>query len=122
MYEGALAVQAGLRNSGAKIGKFLEDAGLDTKVNVDSAVSKLDSIINDPRNVTAKSPIIEIAQKYKDLLTEHNTLKDIQLTKQDLFQDLANLKKDNAGRPAYKTFVDAGQDVINAIDDKVEGA
>lgn len=122
VYEGAQAVQSGLRKVGAEIGEHLKSAGLDSTVPVEGAISKLDNIIADSREAVANPEMINIAKKYKQLLIDHNNLQDIQATKQDLFQDLANLKKDNAGRASYKNLMEAGTEVINAIDRKVESA
>lgn len=66
--------------------------------------------------------MIEIANKYKKLLTDFPELENIQKTKQDLFQDLANLKKENVGRQTYRDLNDAAQELITAIDRKVEQA
>lgn len=66
--------------------------------------------------------MINVAQKYKELLEKFPDLENIQKTKQDIFQDIGNLKKENAGRQSYKDLVDAGNEIIKSIDTKVEKA
>lgn len=117
---GAEAVQSGLRKVGSDIGNELKKAGLDSKVDVAPAVSKLDKILSDKRSAVTNPDIVKAAEKYKDVLERFDTLADVQATKQDIFQDLLNLKKENLGRQSYKDFTDAAQELIAAIDKKVE--
>lgn len=117
---GAEAVQTGLRKVGTEIGEELKKAGLDSKVDVSPAVSKLDKILADKRSAITNPDIVKAAEKYRNVLSEFDTLADVQATKQDVFQDLLNLKKENVGRQAYRDFTDAAQELIAAIDKKVD--
>lgn len=95
VYGGAEAVQKGLQHYGQKIGQALKDSGLDSTVEVNGAIAKLDNIIADEREALSNPAMVDIAKKYKQLLEEFPQLENIQKTKQDLFQDLGNLKKEN---------------------------
>lgn len=122
VFGGAEAVQKGLQHYGQKIGQALKDSGLDSKVEVGTAISKLDDILADAREALANPAMIAMAQKYKQLLTDFPELENIQKTKQDIFQDLGNIRKENVGRQSYRDFTDAAQELITAIDKKVEQA
>lgn len=116
------SIQKILSEYGQKIGKHLKDAGLDSDVDTSPAVAKLDRILLDKREAKANPQMAAIAQKYKELLSEHTSLEDIQATKQDMFQDIANLKKENIGRKSFRDFSDAAHEVIDAIERKIKEA
>jgi len=122
LYEGAQALESGLQKIGREIGADLKAAGLDSTVNVDTAIAKLDKIIGNAREAEMNPGMTALAQKFKNGLQKYNSLEDIQAIKQDFYQEIANLKKENAGREAFKDFMDAGAETIKAIESKVAEA
>ena len=68
---------------------------MDSRVNQAPAISKLSEIVSNQREASLNPQLIETAKKYKEALSKFDSLGDSQAIKQNFYQDLENLKKEN---------------------------